>query len=106
MIALATGIGIAGLLTFLMRAAFIVPRGLRLSPAIERALRFVPSAVLAALVAPALAAPTGALNLSPSNARLLAGIVALVVAWRTRNVALTLIVGMGLFWLASALFQH
>jgi branched-subunit amino acid transport protein len=48
-------------------------------------------------VVPALLRPHGELDLfSP---RLLAGVVAALVAWRTRNVAATLVVGMGLLML-------
>ena len=59
-------------------------------------LRFVPVAVLSAIVALEMALPDGALNLSPlSNHRLLAGALAILVAWRTKNVILTIAAGMG-----------
>lgn len=96
--ALALSILIIGVLTYLMRAAFIVPSSLSLPPAFERALRFVPPAALAALIVPDLVSHNGALVLSLANPRLIAGVVALVVAWRTRRVGLTLLVGMAVFW--------
>lgn len=43
---------------------------------------------------PEILAATGELNLSPLNPRLLAGVAAVLVAWRTRNVWATIVVGM------------
>jgi len=70
---------------------------------LRRALRFVPASVLAALVFPALTHPAGGLDLSLGNVRLLAGIGGALVAWRTKNVLLTIAVGMVLFWILQAL---
>jgi len=58
----------------------------------------VPAAVLSAIIAPELLMPGGTFNLSLGNERLLAGLVAVLVAWRTRNVLLTVGVGMGVLW--------
>jgi branched-subunit amino acid transport protein len=101
--ALALSIVLIGVLTYLMRVAFIGPSRLSLPPAVERALRFVPPAALAALIVPDLVGHNGALILTLANPRLIAGVVALVIAWRTRSVGLTLIIGMAVFWLLSAL---
>ena len=62
-------------------------------PAVQRVLRQIPPAALAALTVPALVRPHGELDLWQS--RLLAGAVAAVITWRTRNIALTLAVGVG-----------
>lgn len=97
---------VIGVLTVVIRASFIllwgrmdVPKGL------QRALRFVPSAVLSAIIAPELLIRDGSLALSLGNARLIAGLLAILVAWRTRNVLLTIAVGMlalwGLQWLVG-----
>ena len=85
-----TGIG-----TFAMRASFlaVAHRLATVPPWAERILRQIPAAVLAALVVPALVRPTGQLDLW--QPRLLAGVLAALIAWRTRSVALTLGVGMG-----------
>ncbi len=69
-----------------------------------RALRFVPVAVLTAIVVPAMLMPQGNLELQLTNAYLVAGIVALVVSWRTKNLLLTIVVGMGFFLLWRAAF--
>jgi branched-subunit amino acid transport protein len=65
---------------------------------VRRALRFVPPSVLAAIVLPELLIPGGTITLPLANARLAAGIVAVLVAWRTKNVFLTVGVGMGVLW--------
>jgi branched-subunit amino acid transport protein len=69
---------------------------------VQRALRFVPPAVLSAIVAPELLMPGGEFNLSVGNARLLAGVIAMLVAWRTKNVLLTIAAGMIALWVLSA----
>jgi branched-subunit amino acid transport protein len=90
----------AGLCTWLLRLSFIeLWQWMSVPPLLDRALRYVPPAVLAALVVPALARSGGAIDLSPDNLRLMAGIAAAVVAWFSRNVLLTLAVGMGMLWL-------
>lgn len=95
-----------GVATFLMRYSLIGLSGrYSLAPGVQRALRYVPPAILAALIVPDLVAHTGRIELSLGNARLIAGIVAILVAWRTRNVFLTLTVGMLTLW-AVLLLTH
>jgi len=90
----------AGLCTWFLRLSFIeLWQWMSVPPLLDRALRYVPPAVLAALVVPALARSGGTIDLSPDNLRLMAGIAAAVVAWFSRNVLLTLAVGMGMLWL-------
>ena len=94
-----------GLGTFLLRFLFIYLFGKIAMPDwLRRALRFVPGAALAALVFPALTHPMGYLDLSLYNFRLLAGLVGAIVAWRTRNVLLTILVGMTLLWILEMAF--
>jgi branched-subunit amino acid transport protein len=62
--------------------------------ALERALRFVPAAVLAALVVPAVLFGDGGSATAVETDRLLAAGVAAVVAWRTENILATIGVGM------------
>jgi branched-subunit amino acid transport protein len=88
-----------GLGTFVLRFLFIYLFGkIEMPDWLRRALRFVPAAALAALVFPALTHPSGHLDLSLQNFRLLAGLGGAIVAWRTRNVLLTILVGMVLLW--------
>lgn len=83
-----------GLVTYLTRLSFIAAWGrLAPPPLLREALRFVPPAVLAAIIAPDVLMPGGALDLSPGNERLPAAIVAALVAWRTRSALLTILAG-------------
>lgn len=87
-----------GVVTLALRASFVAAQDrLALPPVLRRALRYVPAAVLAALVAPALFAG-GESPLGPVDARLPAGLVAIFVAWRTKSVLATLSVGMAALW--------
>jgi len=69
---------------------------------LERWLRLVPGAVLAASLAQALLVQEGRIALSATNVSLLAAVPAFVVAWRTRSVVLTMLAGMA----AYALLQN
>jgi len=91
---LIVGVGIVSLL--LRASSLVLLRGKRLPEHLTSSLGLVPAAVLAALIAPDLvySPATGAFALiSP---RLVAGLMAAGVAWRTRNVLGTLVVGLGL----------
>ncbi len=91
---------VLGGLTYLTRFAFIALWGrLRLPAWVQRALNFVPVAVLSAIILPELVRSDGHLNLALNNPRLLAGAVAALVAYRTRSILLTILVGMAVFWL-------
>ncbi len=90
------------LVTYALRLSFIALIPLEWLPSIlHRSLRFVPPAVLAALITPELLSPQGALDLSLQNHRLLAGGLAALVAWRFRNTWLTIAAGMLALWLLS-----
>ena len=66
-------------------------------------LRFVPVAVLSAIIALETFIPDGAIDLSPlSNHRLVAAALAILVAWRSRSILWTIIVGMGALWILQA----
>jgi branched-subunit amino acid transport protein len=94
----------AGLVTFAIRLSFIALLGrVQLPALLTRSLRFVPPAVLSAIILPEILVKDGALDLRPGNVRLIAGVVAAVVAWRTRNVVLTIAVGMAALWMGEAL---
>lgn len=84
------------LVTFLPRWGVMALLGRTEMPKpVFRALRFVPPAVLAAIILPALVLDgEGNLFISPQNTFLLAGIVSGLVAWWTRNLLLTILIGM------------
>jgi branched-subunit amino acid transport protein len=86
---------IGGLLTFATRLSFIfLLDRIQVPDWFRRSLRFVPAAVLSAIILPELTSPNGTLFLSWRNPQLLAGAVAILVAWKTRNVLLTILAGM------------
>jgi branched-subunit amino acid transport protein len=68
-----------------------------LSPSIARALKYVPMAVLSAIITPIILLPDGKLTLQIENAPLIASFVAILVSWRTRSLLLTIVIGMGTF---------
>jgi branched-subunit amino acid transport protein len=72
-------------------------------PYVLQALKFVPPAVLTALIVPSVLLPEGKLAVQPQNAFLVAGVLAALIAWRTRNLLLTIVLGMAAFWLWRAL---
>ena len=81
-----------GAATFLIRYSFIAAEGHYAPPAwFRRALAFVPVVALTALTVPELLVVDGSLRLA--NPRLLAGLVAIIVAARWRSVLLTIGVG-------------
>ena len=85
--------------TFAIRLSFIALFGrFDIPPRLEQALGFVPAAVLTALIAPRLVYLNGALALGPGNERLLAGVIAAAVAWRTESMLWTIVVGMVALW--------
>lgn len=95
----------AGVLTYATRLSFILILGQReISPRLQQALRFVPPAVLSTLIFPELLFPSGTLNLSLGNDRLIAGIIASAVAWRTKNVVATIVAGMVTLLLSQTIF--
>ncbi len=95
-----------GLLTYGLR---VVPIALlervAIPRTIERALRFVAPAVLSAIIFPALLRPAGPMEVSLVNVRILAGVLAALVAWRTKNMLLTIAVGMAALWIVRILIR-
>ena len=95
---------IAGALTFLTRLSFIWMFGrMAVPPLVKRALDLVPPAVLSVIIFQELLIRDGKLAIGLDNTRLLAGIVAVVVAWRTRSALLTIAVGMTALYILNAI---
>ena len=63
-------------------------------PLVQRFLRYVPPAILAALVVPDLLVAHGELR---GGGRLWAGLFAAAVAWKTGNMTLTIVAGMAFY---------
>lgn len=97
---------LAGLATYAIRLSFILLlERFPVPPRLQQALQFVPPAVLSAIIFPEILLKDGRLVQSLANPRLLAGLLAALVAWRTRNAVLTIIVGMAAFYLTGLLLQ-
>lgn len=91
-----------GIISLCLRASSLVLlRNRKLPDQVVNSLGLVPAAVLSAIIVPDLLVQHG--QFQPLNARLLAGIVAGIVAWKTRNVLWTLVVGLGLLVAMQAL---
>lgn len=97
-------IGMAAV-TFLVRwpVLALVSRVTLPQPVLD-AMKFIPPAVLTAIIVPAMFTPAGTLDLAYTNAYLVAGVVAALVAWRTRNLLLTIVLGMALFLVWNWIF--
>jgi branched-subunit amino acid transport protein len=93
-----------GVITYGIRLSMIVLlEKVEISTKLKQALRFVPPAVLSAIIFPELLQPGGTLDVSLGNDRLLAGLLAMIIAWKTKNVLWTIAVGMAALWLLQAL---
>ena len=96
-----------GALNYLSRLSFIAVFARIEMPAIvRRALRFVPAAMLMAIVVPAIAfSPPGTLAFTYANPKLVAASIAAAVAWRTKDAMATMGIGMIALWLVQWLQQ-
>lgn len=91
---------LVGLITYVMRAGLILALAdAELPPWLLRALRYVAPAVLGALTVTLVADPDAA-NRGVSWPEVVGLLVAGPVAWKTKNLAVTLVVGMTAFWMA------
>lgn len=87
--------------TWGFRISFVILFGYleEIPPPVTQALRFIPPAVLAAIIGPKLLLIDGSIAVNPANERLLAGLVAMVVAWYTEDMFATIAVGMLALWI-------
>lgn len=99
---MSTWLAIAGiaLSVYLLRASFILFADPQRFPyRFRQALQYVPPAVLAAIVVPALLLGEGGFDMTLANPRWIAGSIAILVAVRTRNATATIASGMLALWL-------
>lgn len=99
-------VALGGVVTYLVRATFFLLAGrmTELPDGVREMLRMIPAAALAALAIPPLFRPDGAEALTLVSPELAAGVLAGLVAWRTRNLLATIAVGLVAVVLLQILF--
>jgi len=95
---------VVGALNYASRLSFIALFAQRaVPPLVARALRYVPVAMLTALIVP-MVLPGAPLAVPlPPTPKMVAALVAGVVAWLTHSTPKTLVAGMAALWLLEAL---
>ncbi len=89
------------MVTFLIRYSFIAfSSRIKLPSQLIEAFKYLPTAILTAIVVPEILMPTDAkIALSYTNARLIGAIAAISISWRTRNLLMTIVGGMLIFFI-------
>jgi branched-subunit amino acid transport protein len=88
------------LVTYATRATTMLALRGEVAPWLRRWLGFVPVAVFTALILPPLLLrEEGGAKVIALGPALPAGLIGALVAWRSGNVLLTIVAGMGAFWL-------
>lgn len=95
------------LVTLLIRYPVLAVSGrIQFSPQFLQILRYIPPAVLTAIVVPAVLMPTGTqVDFSYTNARLIGALAAVAIGFWRKNLLLTITIGMMVFlgyqWILS-----
>ena len=74
-------------------------------PVLQSMMQFIPAEVFASLSIPPLVFVKSGAYLFHDPERFVAGLVGLIVAYRSRNVLVTISAGMGTLWLMRLVFQ-
>ncbi len=78
---------------------YLLADHVRFAPLVERALAFVPVAVLTAIIVPATLYPSGAeIQLTYMNPYLVGAVVAAIVSWKWQKLMPTILIGMAVFF--------
>ena len=92
----------AGIVTYLTRASFIVLGNRVTLPAMaERSLSYVAPAAFAAISVPLILGGDGFANFADDVPRIIAAVAAGAVVAKTRNIPISLAVGMSTLWLLT-----
>jgi len=95
---------VVGALNYFSRLSFIAFFARRsVPPLLARALRYVPAAMMTALIVPMLLPGPPTVMPALPTPKMLAALVAFVVAWYTHSTLKTLVAGMIALWLLQAL---
>jgi branched chain amino acid efflux pump len=101
-------VGGMALVTFAIRYVLLPFSGrIRLAPEVQRALGYVPPAVLTAIIVPMALMPNGhAIDLALTNAYLIGALATVIIGWLGKNLLVTIVGGMGVFlawqWILGA----
>jgi branched-subunit amino acid transport protein len=100
-------IGGMALITFLIRyTMFAAAHRFEFPPWFAEVLRFVPPAVLSAIIVPSVLIPRGTeVLVSIGSPHLVGALAALLVGWKTRNLLAVIVTGMAVFWAWKWLWQ-
>lgn len=82
------------IITYVLRAAPLIASSGRVEAALARHLRHLPPALFAALIVPALLAPSGTMQ---GGVRLWAGLLGLAAGWRTKSIPVTIATGLAAY---------
>lgn len=85
--------GIAALTFFTKFAFAVILKKAEISENWNKLLAYIPIAVFTTIIVPSLLAPNEELELSIQNEHLIAGVIAFLVAYKTKNLAGTVIIG-------------
>ena len=92
------------IITYSLRLSFLVVLGKESIPLwLFRCLRFTPAVVLSALITQLIVKNGNVIQISFQNPRIIAGLVALIIAWKTKNTIITLLAGMCALWILNYL---
>ena len=96
---------LGGLVTFAIRFVLIYLFGrFEIPETMRKALHYVPPAVLSAFIFTELLIKDDVINVSLDNHRLFAGVLAIIVAWFSRNTLVTILTGMAALFLFQFFF--
>ena len=96
---------VAGLVTFGSRVSFIAfGDRVSLPPIAESALRYVGPAAFAAISIPIVLGGDSFANFGDDVPRIIAATFACLIVWKSRNLPLALLTGMGTLWLLLWIF--
>ena len=91
-------LGMAGVTFGVRYALFALAERLRMASWIEAALKFIPPAVLSAIILPAVLLPRGEWELSFANPYLVAAVATTAAGIATRNLLATIAIGLAAFF--------
>lgn len=93
-----------GLVTYLTRVAMLAySNRVAMPQVIQRSLKYIPAAILSALIFPGVFTPQGRLSFSPANPYLLAAVVTTAIVILTKKPVLGIVLGIGAMILLRAL---